>query len=121
MAWPSGLSGVPLAEDHQQQVCAPSQRLLPPPLLVGRSNNHIYGQVIDDSKGSVIASASTTETDLKDTNGGNIAAATVVGKRLGERALAKGITTVHFDRNGRPYHGRVQALAEAAREGGLSF
>jgi len=90
-------------------------------LCVFRSNNHIYGQVIDDSKGSVLVAASTTETDLKDVYGGNVAAAVAVGKRLGERAVAKGIEKVHFDRNGRPYHGRVKALADAAREGGLNF
>ena len=61
------------------------------------------------------------ETDLKETYGGNCAAAEVVGKRLAERAVAKGIEKVHFDRNGRPYHGRIKALADGAREGGLSF
>jgi len=90
-------------------------------LCVFRSNNHIYGQVIDDSKGAVLCAASTTETDLKDAPGGNIAAAEVVGKRLGERAVAKGVEKVFFDRNGRRYHGRVKALADAARESGLVF
>lgn len=88
-----------------------------------RSNNHIYGQVIDDSKDAVVCSSSTMEKDLRESPayGGNCAAATVVGKRLAERAVAKGITKVHFDRNGKPYHGRVAALADGAREGGLSF
>ena len=85
------------------------------------SNNHIYGQVIDDSKSTVVCAASTMEKDERDTYGGNCAAATAVGKRLGERALAKGVEKVYFDRNGKPYHGRVKALAEGAREAGLSF
>jgi len=90
-------------------------------LCVFRSNNNIYGQVIDDTKGSVIAAASTMEKDLRETPGGNCAAATVVGKRLAERALQKGIDRVFFDRNEYKYHGRVAALADGAREGGLSF
>ena len=94
---------------------------MPLRLLLLRSNNHIYGQVIDDSKDAVLVASSTMEKDLKETNGGNCAAAVNVGKRLAERALAKGITKVHFDRNGKPYHGRVAAFADGAREGGLSF
>ena len=90
-------------------------------MLPGRSNNHIYGQVIDDSKDAVICASSTMEKDLRETYGGNCAAAGIVGKRLAERAIAKGIQKVHFDRNGKPYHGRVKALADAAREGGLDF
>jgi len=90
-------------------------------LCVFRSNNHIYGQVIDDSKHAIVATASTMEKELGVEAGGNCAAATVVGKALGERALAAGVDKVYFDRNGRPYHGRVKALAEAARETGLSF
>lgn len=86
-----------------------------------RSNNHIYGQVIDDAKDAVLVASSTMEKDLKETYGGNCAAAATVGKRLGERALAKGITKVHFDRNGKPYHGRIKALADGAREAGLDF
>ena len=87
-----------------------------------RSNNHIYAQVIDDTKGHVVASASTTEPESKDAGwGGNCGAATVVGKRVGARALEKGIKTVHFDRNGQKYHGRIAALADGAREAGLSF
>lgn len=98
--------------------------LLPPRALACRSNNHIYGQVIDDSKGEVVCAASTMEKDVREAdgaNGGNQEAATNVGKRLGERALAKGVTTVAFDRNGKKYHGRVKALADGARSAGLSF
>ena len=86
-----------------------------------RSNNHIYGQVIDDSKDAVVCAASTIDKEHKLSYGGNIAAAEAVGKRLAERALAKGIDKVFFDRNGKPYHGRIKALADGAREGGLSF
>merc|ERR1719484_317613 len=85
-------------------------------LCVFRSNNHIYGQVIDDSKHAVVAAASTLEKDLGIENGGNSAAATIVGKALGERAMAKGVAKVTFDRNGKKYHGRVKALADGARE-----
>merc|ERR1719197_351116 len=90
-------------------------------LCVFRSNNHIYGQVIDDSKDMVVAAASSLEKDIKETGGQNCAAASVVGKRLAERAKSKGIEKVFFDRNGRPYHGRIAALADGAREGGLDF
>ena len=88
-----------------------------------RSNNHIYGQIIDDSKDAVLTAASTMEKDVRESGakGNNKEAAAAVGKRLAERALAKGITKVHFDRNGRPYHGRIAALADGAREGGLEF
>jgi len=90
-------------------------------LCVSRSNNHIYGQVIDDSKHAVLVAASTMEADLREARGGNCEAATVVGKRLAERAQAKGIKQVFFDRNGFKSHGRVKALGDAAREGGLDF
>ena len=90
-------------------------------LCVFRSNNHIYGQVIDDTKDAVVAAASTLEKELRESKGNDKAAAAVVGKLLAERALAKGIEKVHFDRNGRPYHGRIAALADGAREGGLTF
>lgn len=95
---------------------APTARPLPP----GRSNNNIYAQVIDDSKGHVLASASSK---MKDTeiNGANVAGAMEVGKLVAEKCKAIGITKVHFDRNGRVYHGRVKAVAEGAREGGLDF
>lgn len=95
-----------------------------PRLSVFRSLKHIYAQVIDDSSGRTIVSASSQEAQ-KD-NGGvaitpKIAISTVVGKMLAERALAEGITRVVFDRGGCKYHGRVRALAEATREGGLEF
>lgn len=94
-----------------------------PRLSVFRSNQFIYAQVIDDSKGCTLAAASSLEkalrVDLK--NGGNIEAAAAVGKLLAERAKAAGVTEVVFDRGGYIYHGRVKALAEAAREGGLAF
>jgi len=92
-----------------------------PRLCVFRSNNHIYGQVIDDSKDAVLCAASTMEEGMKEASTRDCAAASVVGKRLAERAVAKGIDKVFFDRNGRPYHGRIKALADGAREGGLSF
>jgi len=92
-------------------------------LVVSRSNCHIYAQIIAPSGDKVLASASTLEADVrKDVpNGGNKAAAVVVGKRIAERAKALGIETVAFDRSGYRYHGRVQALADAARENGLKF
>ena len=92
-------------------------------LTVGRSNSHIYAQIIAPAGDKVLASASTLEADVrKDVkNGGNKAAATMVGKRIAERAKALGIETVAFDRAGYRFHGRVKALADAAREGGLKF
>ena len=92
-------------------------------LVVSRSNCHIYAQIIAPTGDRVLASASTLEADVrKDVpNGGNKAAATAVGKRIAERAKALGIETVAFDRSGYRYHGRVQALADAARETGLKF
>ena len=93
-----------------------------PRLSVFRSANHIYAQIIDDAQGRTVAQASTLEKDLKTLKtGGDKAAATAVGKLLAERAKAAGVTEVVFDRGAYIYHGRVQALAEAAREGGLSF
>eukprot|EP00900_Chrysochromulina_parva_P015099 jgi/Chrpa1/23590/Chrysochromulina_OHIO_Genome00008743-RA len=92
-----------------------------PRLCVFRSNNHIYGQVIDDSKDAVLVAASTTEAEMREGNTANQEAATAVGKLLAARALAKGIDKVYFDRNGKKYHGRIMALADGAREGGLSF
>ena len=92
-----------------------------PRLTVFRSSRHVYAQVIDDLLGVTLVSASTMEKDGKADNGGNRSAATEVGKRLAERASAAGISQVVFDRNGYLYHGRVKALAEAAREGGLRF
>ena len=89
-----------------------------PRLNVFRSEANIYAQVIDDVNGVTLASASSLD---KAFEGGNIAAATAVGKLVAERAKAKGIETVVFDRGGYLYHGRVKALAEGAREGGLKF
>ena len=92
-------------------------------LVVSRSNCHIYAQIIAPTGDKVLASASTLEADVRKDmkNGGNKAAATFVGKRIAERAKALGIDSVAFDRAGFRYHGRVQALADAAREGGLKF
>ena len=94
-----------------------------PRLAVFRSNKHIYAQVIDDSKGTTLTAASTVEVEGKKEvkGGGNIAAAKAVGKLVAQRAKAKGIEAVLFDRGGYLYHGRVKALAEAAREAGLKF
>jgi large subunit ribosomal protein L18 len=92
-------------------------------LTVNRSNSHIYAQIIAPTGDKVLASASTLEADVrKDVkNGGNKAAATLVGRRIAERAKALGIDAVAFDRAGFRFHGRVKALADAAREGGLKF
>jgi len=94
-----------------------------PRLSVHRSSRHIRAQVIDDLKGSTIVSASSLDKEVraKIKGGGNVAASKVVGKIIAERAKAKGIENVVFDRGGYQYHGRVQALAEAAREAGLKF
>ncbi|MFZ5748210.1 MAG: 50S ribosomal protein L18 [Pseudomonadota bacterium] len=92
-----------------------------PRLSVHRSGKHIYAQVIDDVAGTTVASASTLDKDVRGTNGANIDAAKEVGKRVAEAAKAAGITQVVFDRGGFLYHGRVKALADAAREGGLEF
>ena len=92
-------------------------------LVVSRSNMHIYAQLIAPTGDKVLASASTVEPEVRKDlkNGGNKAAASIVGKRIAERAKALGIDTVAFDRSGYRYHGRVQALADAAREAGLKF
>ena len=92
-------------------------------LSVFRSSKHIYAQVIDDAHGLTVVSASSLEKDMRGSlkTGANIEAAKAVGKRLAERAAAKGIKEVVFDRGGYLYHGRDKALADAAREGGLSF
>jgi large subunit ribosomal protein L18 len=94
-----------------------------PRLCVFRSAKHIYAQIIEDSTGTTLASASTVVKavggDLQ--SSGNVAAAKQVGKKIAEQALAKNITQVVFDRNGFLYHGRIKALADAAREAGLSF
>lgn len=92
-----------------------------PRLAVHRSLAHIYAQLVDDTKGTTLAYASTTEKGLGIEYGGNIDAAKVLGKTIAERALAKGIKAVVFDRGGHIYHGRVSAFAEAARNAGLEF
>ena len=92
-----------------------------PRLTVFRSNKHIYAQVIDDLAGRTLAQACSNEKDISLDQGGNCSAATEVGKKLAQRANQAGITSVSFDRNGFRYHGRVKALADAAREGGLKF
>jgi large subunit ribosomal protein L18 len=92
-------------------------------LSVFRSSKHIYAQVIDDVKGTTVAAASSLEKTMREgaKTGANIAAAKAVGKLIAERAKEKGIKDVVFDRGGYLYHGRVKALADAAREGGLNF
>ena len=96
---------------------------LRPRLSVHRSNQNIYAQVIDDVNGHTVAAASTLEKDLRGSlkTGADKGAAVEIGKRIAERANFAGITEVLFDRGGYRYHGRVKALADAAREGGLSF
>jgi large subunit ribosomal protein L18 len=90
-----------------------------PRLNVYRSLNHIYAQVVDDQSGQTLVSASTLQLKLK--TGGNVASAKEIGKAVAEKAVAKGIKQVVFDRGGYLYHGRIKALADAAREGGLEF
>jgi len=94
-----------------------------PRLSVFRSSKHIYAQVIDDMKGETLASASSLEKDMRGSlkTGANIEAAKAVGKLVAERASAKGIKDVVFDRGSYIFHGRIKALADAAREGGLNF
>jgi large subunit ribosomal protein L18 len=92
-----------------------------PRLSVHRTGRHIYAQVIDDAKGVTLASASTTDKSAKATTGATAAAAAEVGKRVAEAAKKAGVTSVVFDRGGFLFHGRVTALADAAREGGLEF
>ncbi len=91
-----------------------------PRLAIYRSLNHIYAQVIDDERGTTLASASTTEKDLRSSTGGNVEAAQRVGRTIAERAMAAGVESVVFDRGGYLYHGRVKALTDAAREAGLN-
>jgi large subunit ribosomal protein L18 len=114
---------------HQRQVRAWRVRKkihgtpVRPRLTVFRSNKHIYAQIIDDQRGHSLVAASTAETAIcaKGENGGNKTAAIKVGKALAVRALEKGIKAVAFDRGRYRYHGRIAALADAAREGGLEF
>ena len=104
----------------RQKVSGTSER---PRLTVYRSLNHIYAQVIDDRAGKTLVSASSIdkETRKQTKGGGNVAVAKLIGKIIGERAIAAGISKVVFDRGGYKYHGRVEALAQAAREAGLKF
>jgi large subunit ribosomal protein L18 len=94
-----------------------------PRLSVFRSSMHIYAQIIDDAQGTTVAAASTLDKELKGKikTGANIDAAKEVGKLIAARAAAKGVKAVAFDRGGYRYHGRIKALADAAREGGLAF
>ena len=92
-----------------------------PRLSVHRSSMHIYAQVIDDVKGVTLASASSLEKDQRSKTGANIAAAKAVGTLVAKRAIEKGVKDVVFDRGGYRYHGRIKALGDAAREGGLNF
>jgi large subunit ribosomal protein L18 len=115
-------------EAHRQRVHVRMRKRIAgtaerPRLCVHRSARHIRAQVIDDTSARTIASASSLDKDVRSQirGGGNIAASKVVGKIIAERARAKGIENVVFDRGGYQYHGRVQALAEAAREAGLKF
>ncbi|HET6538029.1 MAG TPA: 50S ribosomal protein L18 [Sphingopyxis sp.] len=92
-----------------------------PRLSVHRSGRHIYAQVIDDAQGHTLAAASTLDTELRASTGANSSAAAEVGKRLAEAAQKAGVTQVVFDRGGFLFHGRIKALADAARAGGLEF
>jgi large subunit ribosomal protein L18 len=91
-----------------------------PRLAIYRSLNHIYAQIIDDEQGQTLVSASTTEKELRGGTGGNVEAAQRVGSTIAERAIARGIENVVFDRGGYLYHGRIRALTEAARKSGLN-
>jgi large subunit ribosomal protein L18 len=104
----------------RKRVSGTSER---PRLAVFRSLNHIYAQVIDDTAGATLAAASTLDPSLRSAlkSGGDVEAAKAVGKLIAERAREKGVEKVVFDRGGYLYHGRVQHLADAAREGGLQF
>jgi large subunit ribosomal protein L18 len=90
-------------------------------LHVHRSGKHIYAQVIDDVKGATLVAASSLEKELRGKTGANVEAAKTVGKLVAQRAIEKGVKDVVFDRGGYRYHGRIKALGEAAREGGLNF
>ena len=92
-----------------------------PRLVVSRSSRHLFVQVVDDGNGTTLASASTMEADLRSFDGDKSAKAKKVGELLAERAKSAGVDTVVFDRGGNKYHGRVAALADGAREGGLAF
>jgi large subunit ribosomal protein L18 len=111
----------PRARRHRRVRKKVSGTAARPRLAVFRSNNHIYAQVIDDVAGRTLAAASTVEPSIRSGATGNVEAATKVGTLLAERATAAGIERVVFDRGGFRYHGRVAALADAARAGGLEF
>jgi large subunit ribosomal protein L18 len=117
---PSAISRDRRKQRIRKTVFGSSER---PRLTVFRSANHIYAQIIDDNSGHTLVSASTLPKDLADFDGhrGNIDAAKAVGKLIAERAKGASIEKVVFDRNGYLYHGRIQALADAAREAGLDF
>jgi len=105
----------------RRHISGSSQR---PRLAVFRSNNHIYAQIIDDLEQNTLCAASTLDKDLRTTlktTGSTCSASTAVGELVAQRALAKGINQVVFDRGGNLYHGRIKALADAAREAGLKF
>lgn len=104
----------------RKRVTGTSER---PRLAVFRSSKHIYAQVIDDGSGATLAAASTTEAGARQSlgNGSNVTAAKEIGRLIAERARQQGVESVVFDRGGYIYHGRVRALAESAREGGLKF
>lgn len=104
----------------RKRVSGTTQR---PRLTVFRSLNHIYAQIVDDERGVTVCEASSRSKELRGrvSKGGNIEAAKIVGLALAERAKAKDVTAVSFDRNGYRYHGRLKSLADAAREGGLKF
>jgi large subunit ribosomal protein L18 len=102
----------------RKQIVGPRQR---PRLAVFRAARHISAQIIDDTTGRTVAAASTVEADLRSGSGGNVGAATSVGRLIAARATAAGVTKVVFDRGGFRYHGRVAALADAARKEGLEF
>jgi large subunit ribosomal protein L18 len=114
-----------LFERRQNRVRTALRQKAPerPRLSVFRSSLHIYAQIIDDAQGKTVASASTLDKELKGKlkTGANIDAAKEVGKLIAARATAKGVKAVAFDRGGYKYHGRIKALADAAREGGLAF
>lgn len=116
-----GLGGARIGSARSRVRPAPhAQRARHPPRAPRRSNKHIYAQVIDDATHRILVAASSVEADLKE-KGLNIETAKEVGSKAAARAKEKGIELVYFDRNGFKYHGRVAALADAAREGGLQF
>ena len=115
-----------LRNEHRKRVHTRLRKTLSgiparPRLNVYRSLNHIYAQVVDDTVGKTLAAVSTAEKSFAEKSGGTVAAAKMIGNEIAKRAKEKGIEKVAFDRGGYMYHGRVKALADAAREGGLKF